>query len=196
MTGAASWRMKRWEGMFTETCSGNETNCFCLFTFLILNISNPIPYIHHSFVLQLQEENIGYRNHQEREKDLIWVLRKVCELFGSIECLVFWDNNPLSVICHCLFYLSLPAYCDRFIYLFYFLVVVSIFLSEPVCLFQLWLQRCKCRDRWSCVASATEANKLWQEHVGLWPVYEGNPKVGSQIYSPITSTLTPKSTAV
>lgn len=55
---------------------------------------------------------------------------------------------------------------------------VSIFPIPPVCSPQMWLRRCG--DGRSSAAPPTEANKLWQEHVGLRPILERSAKVGSQ----------------
>lgn len=52
--------------------------------------------------------------------------------------------------------------------------------SKPVCLLQLWLQRGREHgDWWVCVATATETDKLWEEHSGLRPIHQRSPQVGT-----------------
>lgn len=186
LTGAARWRMMKWGGMYTGTCSGNQTAfvlvCLFVFFFLFFMIHSKHclywePVFTHC-VTVTGEGSWVQRSPRERERpplaplggmSFIWPLNSE------------YQQNILLLIKHWFLNLgqiNLLTYMTASMWRFPaqpFSCCYCLFVEmggKPVFLLQLWLQRGrKHRDRRGCAATATEADKLWQKHIGLWPIH-------------------------
>lgn len=81
-TGAARWKMKRWGGTYTETCSGNRIDQLTGLLLSYLKLICQVLLTVCAHYVQLQEEDTGCRGHSERAEDLFWLLWEVCLLLN------------------------------------------------------------------------------------------------------------------